>query len=350
MARILEVGTSLPDHIYNQPQVTAMLATKLAVTASDRAVLERIHLSTKVNQRHFALPIEDYGRIQSFSESNSLFAQHALELAEKATRAALDSSGISVVEVDFLFFTTVTGIGAPSLDALLAQRMGFRVDVRRTPSFGLGCVAGAAGIARVADYLNGHPRAVGLVVSVELCSLTIQWQDRSMANYIGTGLFGDGAAAVVMVGKQHDLAKVGVGVVASRSVLYPETLEMIGWRIGSAGLSLMLEAGVPDLILKHFAQDVDTLLGAQGMTRHDVDVWIAHPGGPKILDAFRDSMSLGPNDLESSWAVLARTGNMSSAAVLHVLADVRRQPAGTTGLLFALGPGVSAELVILRWP
>ena len=349
MARILEIGTSLPSHVYQQAEVTAMLASRLAGSDSARAVLQRIHQSTQVKQRHFALPIEMYGQLDSFTESNALFSEHALALAERATSNALDASGISAHEVDHIFFTTVTGIGAPSLDALLVQRMGFRADVRRTPSFGLGCVAGAAGIARVADYLKGHPKDVALVISVELCSLTVQWDDRSMANYIGTGLFGDGAATVVMVGEQHNSALDGIRVLGSRSVLYPETQDLIGWKIGTTGFSLMLEAGVPDMIAKHFAEDVDAFLAFNSMTRADVDFWIAHPGGPKILDAFRDSLSLGPVDLDSSWGVLGSTGNMSSAAVLHVLSGVRHQAKGATGLLFAFGPGVSAELVLLEW-
>jgi len=210
-------------------------------------------------------------------------------------------------------------------------------------------VAGAAGIARVADYLAGHPDEVALVVSVELCSLTIQWQDRSMANFIGTGIFGDGAATVVMVGEKHPLAKGGIEVVSSRSALYPESEEMIGWKIGSTGFTLMLEAGVPNLIETNFAQDVNAFLGSHALTPDDVDVWIAHPGGPKILDAFSDALGLQNKELDSSWAVLAKAGNMSSAAVLHVLFDVQKQPAGSTGLLFAMGPGVSCELVLLRW-
>lgn len=349
MARILALSTTLPENIHTQAEVTSALADRLASSSSERAVLERIHEATRVEQRHFAMPIEKYAELDSFTQSNQLFAEHALVLAEKATLDALKSAGVRADEVDYVFFTTVTGVGAPSLDVQLAARLGFRSDVRRTPSFGLGCVAGAAGLARVADYLAGHPEDVALVISVELCSLTIQWQDKSMANYIGTGIFGDGAATVVMVGEMHKLAKSGIEVVASRSALYPETQEMIGWRIGSSGFNLMLEAGVPDLISKNFAQDVDSFLQTQNMTREDVDVWIAHPGGPKIIEAFSDSLSLPEGALDSSWAVLAKAGNMSSAAVLHVLQEVSEQPTGATALLFAMGPGVTSELVLLRW-
>lgn len=349
MTSIIGIGTALPPNAHSQAEVTEMLAPRLAPTAGARAVLERIHQATGIQQRHFALPISEYAQLEDFTQSNALFVEHALALAVDATERALKLAGVSAHEVDHLFFTTVTGIGAPSLDVLLATRMGFRQDLRRIPSFGLGCVAGAAGIARVNDYLTGHPNGVALVVSVELCSLTVQWEDRSMANFVGTGIFGDGAASLVLVGESHPLAGDGIRVVASRSALYPKTEEMIGWKIGSSGLSLMLEAGVPEAIEQHFSRDVDGILADHRLRREDIDVWIAHPGGPRILEAFTASLQLSPEALASSWEVMAHAGNMSSAAVLHVLSAVKQQPPGTTALLFALGPGISAELVILEW-
>ena len=297
----------------------------------------------------FVLPISEYTDIDSFTMANELFAQHAITLVEDSTRRALDNAGLNADEVDHLFFTTVTGVGAPALDVLLAARMGFRTDLKRIPSFGLGCAGGAAGIARVSDYLVGDPKAVALVVSVELCSLTIQWEDRSMANYVGTGIFGDGAAAVVMVGSEHPKALTGIRVRGTRSTLYSDTESLIGWKIGASGLSLMLEAGVPEMIIEHFAGEVDLLLSQQGLSRDDIDVWIAHPGGPKILEAFASSLELSDADFAASWDVMARAGNMSSAAVLHVLNDIYQQPPKSLGLLFAVGPGVSLELVLLEW-
>lgn len=349
MARIIGIATDLPQNVHRQSDVTEMLATRLAASKADRAVLERVHTAARVQQRHFALPIEQYEDLNSFSESNAMFAKHALALAENATRRALAVAGVLASDVDHVFFTTVTGVGAPSLDVLLGAKLGFRSDIRRTPSFGLGCAAGAAGIARVADYLAGHPNHVALVVSVELCSLTLQWQDRSMANFVGTGIFGDGAATLVMVGEAHPLADGGIKVLASRSILYPSSQEMIGWKIGSSGFTLMLEAGVPDLISSQFSEDVSSFLAAEGIEQNDIDVWIAHPGGPKILEAFAGSLSLNEGALASSWGVLAKAGNMSSAAVLHVLFDEQQQTIGSKGLLFAMGPGVSCELVLLEW-
>jgi alkylresorcinol/alkylpyrone synthase len=353
MARILAVAPVLPEHVSTQAQITDELAGGMTDDPAARAVMQRIHAASGIETRHLALPLTEYRGIEGFTATNALFAELALPLAERAVTAALAEAGLRVDEVDHLFFTTVTGLGAPSLDAQLATSMGFRADLRRVPSFGLGCVAGAAGLARVADYLAGHPRGVALLVAVELCSLTLQWDDPSMANVVGTGIFGDGAAAVVMVGDAHPALHASreprARVVASRSALYPESSEMIGWRIGESGFRLMLAAGVPALIDGHFAGAVDELLAEVGWTRADVDDWIAHPGGPRVLESFSAALDLAPAALATSWAVLARAGNMSSAAVLHVLAEGGVRVAGTRSVLFALGPGVTAEIVALEW-
>ena len=353
MAGILAVAPVLPEHAATQQQITAELAAGMTDDTAARSVMHRIHAASGIETRHLALPLERYRAIGGFTATNALFAELALPLAQRAVQTALAEARLRVDEVDHLFFTTVTGLGAPSLDAQLATSMGFRSDLRRVPSFGLGCVAGAAGLARVADYLAGHPTGVALLVSVELCSLTLQWDDPSMANVVGTGIFGDGAAAVVMVGDAHPALRAAPGprahVVGSRSALYPESSDMIGWRIGESGFRLMLAAGVPALIDGHFAAAVDELLAEAGWSRADVDDWIAHPGGPRVLESFSAALDLAPAALASSWAVLARAGNMSSAAVLHVLAEGGDRPAGTRGVLFALGPGVTAEIVLLEW-
>lgn len=351
MPQIVAVAPVLPENVHEQHEITAELGARLAGDRAARSVLERVHAASGIKTRHLALPLERYRDLDSFSETNALFIELALPLVERAVSTALREAGLRVDEVDHLFFTTVTGVQAPSLDALLATSMGFRSDLKRVPSFGLGCVAGAAGIARVADYLAGHPTGVALLVSVELCSLTLQWDDQSMANVVGTGIFGDGAAAVVMTGDEHPAAQRSRGprVVASRSALYPDSAEMIGWQIGSTGFTLMLAAGVPALIDGHFAAGIDELLASEGLTRADVDRWIAHPGGPRILESFTAALELPPSALDASWQVMARTGNLSSAAVLHVLAEVGDQPPGTRAVLFALGPGVTAELVLLEW-
>ena len=348
MAGIVAVSAVVPDFPHSQSDITEALIAGLADDDKTAAVIRRIHGATGVLNRHLVMPIADYRAIGGFTHANQLFKKHGLPLIERASTEALDQAGINPEDVDFLFFTTVTGVGAPSLDVDLIHAIGLRRDIKRIPSFGLGCVAGASAVARVADFLAGHPEAVALVVSIELCSLTIQWDDRSMANIVGTGLFGDGAAAVVMVGASR-ASEAFVAVRGSRSAVYPESMESIGWNIGSFGFRLMLTAAVPELIDGHLGADVDSLLSAHSLARSDIDAWVAHPGGPRVLEAFSEAIGLEPGDLALSWDVMAEVGNLSSSAVLHVLAKHERYPAGHKGVLFAVGPGVSVELVLLEW-
>ncbi len=348
MSRIVAVAPVVPAFAYTQAEITAELAPLISRAPSKRAVLERLHAASGIATRHTALPLERYRDLGDFRTSNDLFVQCATDLAERALREALAACGLEPPDVDFVMFTSVTGISAPSVDALLVQRLGLRPDVKRLPSFGLGCVGGAAGLARVHDYLVGHPNEVGVLLSVELCSLTLQRDDETMANFVATGLFGDGAAAVVMVGDDRD--EPGVGVLATRSSFFPDSTEVIGWNIGGTGFEIVLTAGVAEVIDHHFPGEVAAFLADNGMQVSDVVAWVAHPGGPRVLDAFARSLDLNPTMLALSWECLDRVGNLSSSAVLHVLADTIESGVHGPGLLFALGPGVSAEFVLAEFP
>lgn len=347
MTRIAAIAPVLPEYRYTQEQITAELAPLLSANPTRRAVIERLHGSSHIGHRHTALPLERYRTLGTFRETNDLFIGVATELLERALTSALASAGLAASDIDFVMFTSVTGIAAPSIDALLALRMGMRADVKRVPSFGLGCVAGASGLARVNDYLVGHPTEVGVLLSVELCSLTLQREDETMGNFVATGLFGDGATAVVLTGDEHPLAS-GPRITGTRSALYPDTSGVIGWNIGGTGFEIVLTAGVADVIEQYFPADVAAFLAANDVG--SIDHWVAHPGGPKVLEAFESA--LGTPKLQRSWDSLERIGNLSSSSVLHVLADtidLDRPAPGETGLLFALGPGVSSELVLLEW-
>ena len=349
----MSVAPVLPERSYSQTEITAALLSLITPDPQRQAVMRRIHASSGVQSRSLVMPLERYSSIASFQESNDFFIAEGTTLAERALTGALCAAGLEPADVDFLLFTSVTGIAAPSIDAQLVQRLGLRSDVKRLPSFGLGCVAGAAGIARVHDYLAGHPGEVAVLLSVELCSLTVQARDDSMANIVASGLFGDGAAAVIMVGDERakELGLAGPDVVDTRSRIYPDTADVIGWDIGGTGFRIVLSAGVPDVIDRNFAGDAEGLLAAHGLTTQDVGAWAAHPGGPKVLESFSRALDLPAGALDASWDSLAKVGNLSSAAVLHVLAELMdAHPApGTNGLLFALGPGVTSELVLLRW-
>ena len=355
MARIASVAPALPAFAYSQAEITDTIVPMVTSDPGKQAVMRRLHGSSMVDTRHLVMPIERYLDETTFTESNGMFIEVAADLTERALREALDIAGLVPEDIDYVMFTSVTGISAPSIDALLVARLGLRSDVKRVPMYGLGCVAGAAGIARVNDYLVGHPNDVAVLLAVELCSLTFQRDDDSMANLVATGLFGDGAAAVVMVGDERAtrMPVTGPDVVDARSQLYPDTEGVIGFTASETGFRVILTAQVSEVIERNFGEDVAAFLAAHGLGIADVDTWVAHPGGPRVLESFQNSLGLADGALDNSWRSLAEVGNLSSVSVLHILADELRGAspvAGAEMVLFALGPGVSAELVLLRWP
>lgn len=350
MTRIAAVHGALAPHKHSQQDITDMVAKTCLPDGADRRVLDRLHRSARVDTRHMALSLDRYPELEDFGAVNDAFIAEAVPLGAEAVSAALDEAGLSPRDVDLLMFTSVTGIAAPSIDARLVGRLGLRPDVKRLPIFGLGCVAGAAGIARLHDYLLGHPDDVAVLLSVELCTLTFQRNDSSSANQVASGLFGDGAGALVACGARR--GGDGPVIVDSRSRMYPDTEHVMGWDITGSGFRIILDASVPELVRKNLATDVDAFLADHGLTRDDITAWVCHPGGPKVLEAVEDVLELPDGALDVTWRSLARVGNLSSSSVLHVLRDTlaeRRPPAGTAGLVLAMGPGFCSEMVLLRW-
>lgn len=351
-ATIAAVRTALPPHRYTQDDLTGLLGDLCLAPDADRALLHRLHTSAGVRTRHLALPIERYAGLGDFGRSNDAWMAAGLDLGEEALTGGLKEAGLEAADVDLLVCTSVTGIAAPSLDARLAGRVGLRPDVKRLPVFGLGCVAGAAGIARLHDYLRGHPDDTAVLLSVELCSLTLQQRDDSHANLVAGALFGDGAAALVARGSGTIAqGRTGPTVIATRSCLYPDTEELLGWHIGAGGFRVVIGAGIPGLVRSHFGEGLRGFLADHGLTTGDIGTWVCHPGGPKVLSAVTDALGLPGDALDSAWRSLAAVGNMSSVSVLHILQSTWESPPepGTWGLLMAMGPGFCSELVLLRW-
>lgn len=346
---IASVGRAFPEHYYDQAALLEALSRVWASRFHNPARLEQIFQNVLVGGRHLALPLEAYAELSSFGARNDVFIRSAVELGARAIQAALERAGLHPADVDHLLFVSSTGIATPSIDARLINRLNLRHDLRRTPVFGWGCLAGAAGLARLADDLRGYPDQVGVLLSVELCSLTVQLKDTSTANLISSGLFGDGAAAVVMTGATRPTA--GPAVVATRSVFYPNSEAVMGWEVTGDGFQVVLTAEVPDVVTQHVRGDVDRFLAAQGLTRRDLRRYICHPGGPKVLRALEQALELPPDALAASWSSLQRLGNLSSASVLMILDDTLQTtaPAGSYDLVLAMGPGFCSELVLLRW-
>jgi alkylresorcinol/alkylpyrone synthase len=349
---ILSVGRALPPNHVDQETLIQALSVYWGARHFNVERLADVHRAAKVGGRHLALPLSEYAALDSFQKTNDAFIRVGADVGEAAIRAGLAAAGLAPRDVDHLWFVTVTGISTPSLDAKLMNRLGLKPSVKRTPIFGLGCLAGAAGLARASDALRAFPGEVGVLLSVELCSLTLQRDDASVANLVATGLFGDGAAAVVLAGGERAEAALLPRIAATRSVFYPDTEWVMGWDVGDTGFKVVLSAKVPEVIESRVGADVDAFLAEHGLARRDVRHWVAHTGGPKVIEAFRRALDLPAEALARSWRSLQEVGNLSSASVLFVLGDFldagEARP-GDVGLLAAMGPGFSAELLLLRW-
>ena len=350
---IAAVAVKFPPNRYTQDEAIG------ALTDFAGPEFRRFALSSGVEFRNTALPLSRYSQLSGFTEANDAYIEIALDLAEQAFLEALDKANVKPWEVDIVFSTTVTGLAVPTLEARLAARVGLRQDVKRVPLFGLGCVAGAAGTARMHDYLRAFPDQVAALLAVELCSLTIQRKDNSVANLVAASLFGDGAAAVIAKGAARAAGdkmgdkKISAGprVLATRSRIYPDTEEVMGWRIGSDGFRIVLSVDVANVTEKYLGEDVRGFLADHGLTPQDVTTWVCHPGGPRVIEAVENVLDLPESALDHTRNSLRNNGNLSSVSVLDVLRANMADPppAGSIGLMIAMGPAFCCELVLLEW-
>ncbi|MDO8431556.1 MAG: 3-oxoacyl-[acyl-carrier-protein] synthase III C-terminal domain-containing protein [Candidatus Binatus sp.] len=349
--RLIGAGTALPPNYVDQEHLTARLRELWQARYSDLRRFDQIQGALGITGRHLALPIEAYIPLDTFAKTNRAWMRVAPEVGTAAARAALNRAGLEPRDVDHLFFVTVTGIATPSIDTRVISALGMRKDVKRTPIFGLGCVAGATGMARTSDYVRAFPNDVSMLLSIELCSLTLQREDLSIANIIASGLFGDGSAAMIFSGNDRAGGK-GPQVIATRSLLFPNTEEILGWEVVDSGFKIVLSSKLTDLVAAHIRDEVDSFLAAQNLERANIRHWIAHAGGPKVLRTVESSLELPEGALARSWKSLESVGNLSSASVMFTLTDLIDEGAadpGDYGMVIGMGPGFSVELVLLKW-
>jgi alkylresorcinol/alkylpyrone synthase len=348
---IASVGTAFPAHRYSQQEIASALCERWKDKLPEPRLLARLHANCGVAYRNLVLPLEEYPNLKDFGMSNDAWIKGAVDCGRRAVECSLLKANCGADDISAIFFATVTGIASPTIDARLINLLPFPTHIKRTPIFGLGCVAGAAGIARATDYLAGHPKENVLLLSVELCSLTWQDDDQSLANLISTGLFADGAAAVVMRGTDSGTTK-GPRVLATRSSFYRHTERVMGWDVISTGFRIVLSPDVPRVVQDNLRRDVDGFLAEQGLALSDISSVICHSGGPKVLEAVERALDLPAEALEPSWRSLREVGNLSAASVLVVLQEYIEQRPGKPGsysLLLAMGPAFCAELVLLQW-
>jgi alkylresorcinol/alkylpyrone synthase len=346
MVSIASVATALPPHVVRQEEA---LEVARRVHAGRPELLRLLPLFTRsgVEQRHMAFPPEYYLQERSFEERNRDYVEQGLALAERASIAALKKAGLDPSRVDHLLVVTTTGLATPSLDAMLVRRLGLRSDVRRWPLFGLGCAGGAGALLRAADALRGAPKQHALVVAVEVCGQVFSSRGAAATDIVGAALFGDGAAAAVVRPQE-----AGPRILASRTVLYEGTEHLMGWSFTSDGMRLRLSKEVTDFVKERLKPVVEAFLRDSSVTLDRIAHWILHPGGRKILETYQSAFGVSDRMLRWTRGSLAKVGNLSSASVLFILADLLdggRPNPGDRGLMVALGPGFASELVLLGW-
>ena len=343
--RILSVATALPPHRVGQGEAKRFARGMFAEAHRDFERLIPIFDNVHVENRNFCVPLEWFEEDHSFPEKNALYVEHALDLSEKAAQRALDRSGADPEEVGAIYFVSTTGVSTPSLDAKLIFRLGLSEHTRRIPIWGLGCAAGAAGIARAAEHARLYPDQLVLLVGVELSGLTFQRGDLSKSNLVSTSLFADGAAAVVLGSGS------GPAVLGGYSTTWPGTEDVMGWELVESGLKVQLSKSVPVIVQERFRDNLAQACDGLGLDFEDIVHYVLHPGGAKVLDAFEEALGIETRGLTFSRSVLRDCGNMSSVTVLFILErflDEGGLAKDDLGVLSALGPGFSAEHVFFR--
>ncbi|MCB0714308.1 MAG: type III polyketide synthase [Ignavibacteriae bacterium] len=360
MSTISAVGTAVPEHILYQDDVKEFARELFGdvFPAIDRLV--SAYDNAQIDRRHFCVPISWFAEQHSFREKNDLYVANAIKLSKEAIATCLEKSLCSIEEIDYILFVSTTGLATPSIDARLIEELPFRRDVKRLPIWGLGCAGGAASLSRAMEMARAVPTARILIVVVELCGLTFVKNDLSKANLIASALFGDGAAAVLVEGDEAEGKDRGsLELLASQTRTLPDSLDVMGWDISERGFGITISRDIPTIVHTFMRESIQGLLSDNGLEIEQIDHYITHPGGAKVLEAYQESLNQPREKFAHTWEILRNFGNMSAASVLFVLEkfieEIETRRAGEAkstveyGLIGALGPGFSSELLLTAW-
>ena len=343
---LLALSTASPPNILRQDEVAAAARSLLQDRFPGFDRMAPVFSTAGIDTRQSAMPIDWFFEPRGWPERTEVYLRVAVDLFVEAATRALNEAGLTGGEVDAVVTVSSTGIATPSLEARAMDRMGFRPDAARVPVFGLGCAGGTTGLGLAAKLARATPGGVVLLVVVELCTLSFRMDDLSKADIVATALFGDGAAACVLRTGDDGFARVE----GSAEHTWPDTLNIMGWRVGDTGFGVIFDRAIPPFARLHLRPAMDAMLAAQDMRVEDVDRFVCHPGGVKVIDALEASLSLAPGRLDHERAVLAEHGNMSAPTVLYVLDRARRAGLPPRSVLVALGPGFTASTVTLSAP
>jgi alkylresorcinol/alkylpyrone synthase len=351
MPYIIGLGTAVPSNVVHQAEARDYAAQHFTRFLPHMDRLATVFKHAAIDTRYFVVPRDWWeNKEHTFQECNDVYIREATALCQQAIDRALASAGVNAQDVNNLFFVNSTGIATPSIDAMLINRLGMCDDVRRTPIWGLGCAGGVVGLARATDMARAYPESITVVVAVETCSLTFKFDDPSKTNFIATSLFADGAAAAVIAGDQR--ASSGVEILDSQSTLWPNSLRVMGLDVVNSGFALVLGVEIPAYVADSFRPVVDRFLMKHGLHIQQIEHFIFHPGGAKVIESYDEALDLTNGHLNPSREVLRQYGNMSSPTVLFVLDYIMQNSEihpGDYGLAAAMGPGFSAEQLLVRF-
>lgn len=352
MGHIVAVGTSVPEFVLSQEEAEGFAQEVFRDSYPNIERYLPVFKNTQVQSRHLSRPKEWFKSEPTFAQRNEAYIETACQLGEEAIQRCLASAELDMKDVDHLFFVSTSGLATPSIDARLISRMGISRHVKRTPIWGLGCSGGAAGLARAWEYVRAFPQSKALLLAVELCSLTFRRSDQSKSNLVATSLFGDGAAAVLLAGSEAlDRNASYPRILDGLSTTWPDSLDIMGWEVADDGLKVVFSKDIPSLVQREVRPVAEQFLTQWDLSLKDINRLIAHPGGQKVLKAYKKALDLPNHLLDHAYSVLKDYGNMSSATVLFVLERELREEyrKGDHGLLMALGPGFSSEMLLLQW-
>lgn len=352
LPQIISVGTAVPHNSFKQKDVKnvvkAMFGDKIA--AIDRMI--QIFDNSAIGERFFCVPMEWFLEDHDFAEKNALYITQATQLSIQAIEKCLSKTDFEVQDIDKIFFVSSTGIATPSIDAHIINEMHFHKHVKRTPIWGLGCAGGTVGLTQAFEYTTAFPTEKVLLVTVELCGLTFQRQDFSKSNIIATALFGDGAAAVLVSGDKVPIhGNTSIEILNTRSTIWEKTQSVMGWEITGRGLQVIFSKDIPNFVRKNMQVNITDFVHEQGLSLDDIKHFIIHPGGIKVINAYQEALTLQDKNVVFEKEIIAKYGNMSSPTVLFVLEKFMKcnVAQGEYGIITALGPGFSSEILLIKW-
>jgi alkylresorcinol/alkylpyrone synthase len=346
MPKIIAAATAIPPHNIPQEFAAEYALRHFQSQFPDIERLLPVFKSSRVESRQFCVPPEWFMTPKSFAEKNNTYIEWATRLGADSASKCMEKAGLRPDEIDHIIFVSTTGLATPSIDARLINILNLRADIKRTPIWGLGCVGGVMGLSRAADYVRAYPESRVLLVAVELCGPTFQFNDRSKSNLVATALFGDGAAAVIISGDGD-----GPEILGSQSTTWPDSLDIMGWNFLDEGMQVVFARAIPSIVSKYTLQSTLKFLAGFGLALEDIRHFLIHPGGAKVIDAYKSALCFDSDRLALSEGILREHGNMSSVTILYILErflGLKKNMTGGYGIMTALGPGFSSELILLK--